>query len=287
MNYLDLPPEFASFESAEYCILQVPYERTTTYKKGTRNAPREVIEASHHLEDYDDELDMEPYRAGIFTVPRLDFAENLREEDCLSLIYRDTRSLLARNKFIIAIGGEHSLTYGLVRAYRERYPDLTVLQLDAHADLRQVYYGSRFNHACAMARVRELAPVVHVGIRALSKPEMDWIRREGFRIWFARDMIRSDDWMEEVLQALSGPVYLTFDVDYFDPSVLPATGAPEPGGLGWYPTMRFLRRLFAEKKVVGADVVELLPQPGDHASAFTVAKLVYKMIGYREAARQR
>ena len=137
-----------------------------------------------------------------------------------------------------------------------------------------------------MARVKELAPVVHVGIRALSKPEMDRIRRERLPVWFAQDMIQSDAWMEDVLRTLSGPVYLTFDVDYFDPSILPATGAPEPGGMSWYPTLRFLRRLFAEKQVVGVDVVELLPQPGDHASAFTVAKLVYKMIGYREAARR-
>jgi len=285
MNFLGLEPEFANFETATYCICQIPYERTTTFKQGTRHGPKAILEASDHLECYDEELHSEPYRAGIFTLPRLDFPPDLSEEQCLSLIYRNVRSVVARGKFVISLGGEHSITSPLVRAHAEAYPDLTVLQLDAHADLRDTYYGSRFNHACAMARVWEVAPVVAVGVRAISREEMERVRRENLPIWFAHEMRENPRWIEEVLEELKSPVYLTFDVDFFDPALMPATGAPEPGGFFWQETVRFLQALFTQKRVVGIDVVELLPFSGLHAADFTVAKLIYKMIAFREAAR--
>lgn len=285
MNFLGLGPEFAGFETAAYCICQIPYERTTTYKQGTRRAPRAVIEASDHLEYYDEELDSEPYRAGIFTMPRMDFPPDLSEGQCLDLIFRNVRSVIVRGKFVISLGGEHSITYPLVRAHAEQYPGLTVLHLDAHADLREVYYKSRFNHACVMARVREIAPVVSVGVRAVSRKEMDRIRAENLPVWFVHQMRESPNWAAAVLEQLRNPVYLTIDVDFFDPAVIPATGAPEPGGFFWHETLQFLRLLFAQREVVGVDVVELLPTPGLHASEFSIAKLVYKIMGYRETAR--
>ena len=285
MNFLGLSPEYATLQTASYCIFQVPYERTTSYKKGTRNGPRAILEASDHLEYYDEELGSEPCRSGIFTLPRLDFREECSEEECLNLIYRDVRALINPEKFVISLGGEHSISYPLVRAHAEHHPELTVLHLDAHADLREEYHGSRYNHACAMARVREVASVVSVGVRALSKPEMERISGENLPVWFAHEMRENPHWMIEVLDSLEGPVYLSIDVDFFDPSIMPATGTPEPGGFFWNETLRFLRMVFAEKQVVGADVVELLPTPGLHFCDYTVARLVYKMIGYREAAR--
>ncbi len=284
-NFLGLEPEYSNFLTAKYCIFPVPYERTTTYGTGTRLAPEAIVEASQQVELYDEELDAESYRVGIFTMPRRDFSVNMGIPDCLATIYHDVQNLLQQDKFIISLGGEHSITYPLVRAFVEKYPKLTVLQLDAHADLRAEYQDSHYNHACVMARVHELAPVVGIGIRSLSREEKFWIDQDHLPMWFAYQMHSNPNWMDGVLATLHEPIYITLDVDYFDPAIIPTTGTPEPGGMLWSPTLQFLRRVFTEKKIVGFDVVELAPKKDFHAADFLVAKLIYKMIGFHEAGK--
>ncbi len=281
-NFLGLTNQDADFRRARYVILPLPYEKTTTYGKGTEQGPAAILEASEQVELYDEELGREPYKAGVATMPRRDFCHVPSIPDCLNIIEKDARNLLRKGKRIIALGGEHSVTPPLVRAHLERFPDLTVLQLDAHADLRDRYNNSRYNHACAMARVREMTEHVGVGIRSLSREEAVRIAHEKWPIFLAHKMRENPRWEEEVLALITNPVYLTIDVDFFDPTVIPGTGTPEPGGFGWHESLSFLKRLFQQKKVVGVDVVELAPIAGQHLSEFTAARLIYKIIGYWE-----
>ncbi len=285
-DFLDLDPEFSRFDSAKYCILPIPYERTTTYGKGTAQGPGAILNASCQVELFDDELETEPFRAGISTLPPIEFPADLDSKECLDLVYRKATDLIRAGKFVLALGGEHSITFPLVRAFGERFSNLTVLQLDAHADLRPEYQGSPYSHACVMARVNELAPSIGVGIRSLSEEEYRIIKNKKMPVVFARKLNNNDSWIDEVMDCLGDPIYITLDVDYFDPSLMPSTGTPEPGGGSWYPTLQFLRRVFSEREVVGADVVELAPEKGRHAPDFLVAKFIYKMIGYRESRRQ-
>jgi len=269
------------YERARAVVLPVPYEGTVSYGHGTALGPAAILRASTQVELYDEQLGIEPYRAGIFTDPMLDVRER-STEDVVASVKRRTGELLDDGKWTVMLGGEHSITPGAVAAAAERYPGLQVLQLDAHADLRQSYEGSPLSHACAMARCVEIAPVHAVGIRNYSIEEAEWIRRgiPGYTIVHGWEM-EDEKWIERVLGGLERrPVYLTFDLDYFDPSIVPATGTPEPGGGTWWPTLRFLERLFAvAAPVVAADVVELAPIPGLHHPDFTAARLVHKLIG--------
>lgn len=280
INFLGLDSKFTQFTSSKFCILPIPYERTTTYGKGTEFAPKAILKASQQVELYDEELDLEPCQVGIATLPSLKFPENTTITNCLDSIYSTVKNVLSNDNFLISLGGEHSITPPIVKAHLEKYPNLQVLQLDAHADLRQEFEGSMYNHACVMARINEITTTVGVGIRSLSIEERDAIRNKHLPVWFSHHMVENPDWMSDVLNVLKEPVYITLDVDYFDISIMPATGTPEPGGGLWYPTLLFLKRVFAEKKVVGMDVVEFAPRKDDHAFAFMVAKLIYKMIGY-------
>lgn len=262
--------------------MPVPYERTTSYVKGTAGGPDAILQASTQVELFDEELGEENYRAGIATCPAPSFEEDLSIEDCLGRIYDRVSELLALNKRIICLGGEHTITHPIVRAFSEQYSSLTVLQLDAHTDLRDEYEGMRFSHACVMARVRELVPVVAAGVRSISSEENDRIHEENLPVYPASFQMNTPGWHEVILEQLQNPVYISLDVDYFDPAIMPATGTPEPGGGLWYPTLEFLRKLFAAKEVAGFDVVELSPQKGLHSADFLAARLVYKMIGYWE-----
>jgi agmatinase len=267
---------------AAVAVLPVPYEGTVSYGAGASRGPEAILRASEQIELYDETMGIEPYRAGIHTVSPLSVAPDDPPERVAAAVAERCGELMDRDKWVVALGGEHSITPGGVRAAAERHTGLRVVQLDAHADLREVYEGSRFSHACAMARCLELAPVVAVGIRSYSSGEAERIRRgiDGHRIVHAWEM-NDDGWHDRVLEGLEGaPVYLTVDVDYFDPSIVPATGTPEPGGGLWSPTLAFLERLFRVGRVVACDVVELAPIPGLHHADFTVARLVYKMIGF-------
>jgi agmatinase len=202
-------------------------------------------------------------------------------------IARVTRELLRQGKFVVSLGGEHTVTVGLVRGIAERFPGVSVLQIDAHADLREAYQGTPFNHASVMRRVCELVPAVQVGIRSLSREEADWVKQHGARLFYAADVVRTPDIATAISEALTEQVYITICLDGLDPSIMPSVGTPEPGGLGWYDVLRIVRRVAETRQIVGFDVVELFPKPGNSAPDFLAAKLVYKVLGYRFKLGQR
>ncbi|MDX1394094.1 MAG: agmatinase [Gemmatimonadota bacterium] len=277
----------AGWDDAAAVILPIPYEATTSWRPGTREGPAAILEASRYVEWYDEELDREPIDIGICTLPAVELsaagpAPAIRE---LRALYDDLLDA-AGDRLVIGLGGEHSISSAPATAWIDRLDDeVSILQFDAHADLREEYHGTPWNHACVMRRILDRTErIVSVGVRALTIEERDVIRERDVTTVFAHQM-REDGWVERVLDALGDDVYITFDVDFFDPALVPATGTPEPGGGDWWDAMRLLRAVFTECRVVGADVVELAPAPGMHASAFTVAKLVYKMIGFWSEGR--
>lgn len=284
-TFLGLDEAASDFASAKAVLMPVPYESTTSYGGGAREGPRAILEASRYIELYDQEVDCEAAtRIGIHTLPSLELTRAGATPAMEEL--RSAYSRVAEacgDRFLLMLGGEHSVSSPAILAQADRHAErLTVLQLDAHADLRAEYEGTPNSHASAMARVLDRADVVAVGVRAVSAEEMELTRASAASslIW-ADEMWQDDAWMDRALEALGPKVYLTFDVDYFDPSLVPSTGTPEPGGPGWYRTLEFLKRVFREREVVAADVVELAPVPGLHAPDFLVAKLVYKLLVYR------
>lgn len=281
-NFGGIPEESSRYEGSRAVIFPIPLERTTTYEHGTRNGPSAIIAASRNMETWDEELRVETFaEIGIATLPPIDTAEGTLEK-VLADIHTAELTLLSDGKFPIALGGEHSLTPPLVSAAVRKFPDLTVLQIDAHADLREAYQGNPASHASAMRRVLEMCPAVQVAIRSLSIEESEAIPRLRTKIYWARDIARAplESWIPRVIADLSPHVYLTVDLDGFDPAYIPATGTPEPGGLDWYQVTSLIREVAHARRIVAADVVELLPQHGDHASDFLAAKLVYKILGY-------
>jgi agmatinase len=265
-------------------ILPVPYDGTSTWMKGADAGPRAILEASAAVELYDIETDSEPWRRGIVTCPPVTVDQS--PEAMAAAVERAVAGQLELGRLPIVLGGEHSVTIGAVRAVRARYDDLTVLQIDAHADTRESYEGSTHNHACVMARARECCPIVQVGIRSVDAAEIDRLDQQ--RVFWAHEIVDGPDrgWMDRVAERCTGSVYVTVDLDGLDPSVIPATGTPEPGGLSWADVNELIRRVAAAHRIVGYDVVELLPMPGHHASAFTAAKLVYRMLATVLARRR-
>jgi N1-aminopropylagmatine ureohydrolase len=281
-NFGGIPEEHSLYETARAVIFPVPLERSSSYEYGTRNGPSAILAASRNMELYDDELELEPYKEiGIATLRAIDTADGTMDEVTTEL-YTAQLGILEDGKFPVALGGEHSLTPPLVSATAKKFKDLTVLQIDAHADLRDEYQGNPASHACTMRRVVEVCPAVQVGIRSLSEEEAKAIPHLRTKIYWAKDIVRAPmkAWIAKVLDDLSPHVYLTIDVDGFDPSIIPATGTPEPGGLDWHQVTSLVRAVADHKKIVAMDVVELLPQAGNHASDFLTAKLVYKCLGY-------
>lgn len=274
--FLDLPEEFSDPKRAAVAILPVPYDATSTWKKGADRGPSALLQASGQVELYDLPSDSEPYRRGIATLTPVFCDEG--PERLAEMVDDRVDALLERGQLPVVLGGEHSVSIGAIRAAVRRHPGVSVLQLDAHADTREEYHGSAFNHACVMARAREWCPVVQVGIRALEREEMEGVDRE--RVFFAHEIVPTTDhaWMDRAVELLTDDVYVTVDVDGFDPSLVPATGTPVPGGLEWYPVNELLRRVSERRRIVGFDVVELLPQPGDHGSEFLAAQLVHRMV---------
>ncbi|HUA01156.1 MAG TPA: agmatinase [Candidatus Aquilonibacter sp.] len=281
-NFGGLSEEHSRYETSRAVIFPVPLERTTTYEHGTRNGPSAILKASQNMELYDEELELEPYKEiGIHTLPPIDTMDGTLDE-VITELFTAQCALLDDDKFPVALGGEHSLTPPLVSAVTKKYKNLSVLQIDAHADLRDEYQGNPASHACAMRRVLEFCPAVQVGIRSLSIEEAQAIPHLRTKVYWANDIVRTPlkSWIAKVLADLSPNVYLTIDLDGFDPSIIPATGTPEPGGLDWHQVTSLVRAVAQHKKIVGMDVVELLPQPGEHASDFIAAKLIYKSLGY-------
>lgn len=279
-NYFDLPPSLSDYKNAKAVIVPAPYDQTASYVKGTSKGPVAILEASRQVELYDEELGFEPCEVGISSLPILPI-EKLGLTKALPKVEEAIDKVLSDGKLPVLIGGEHSLTPPAVASVARHHPNLTVVQLDAHADLREEYDGSKWSHACAMARVREVCPAVQIGIRNLSKEEAVKVAKEKLPVFFAHKIKGDDKWMDEAIaQIKTDDVYLTFDVDAFDSSLLPDTGTPEPGGLDWYEVTRFIRLLSQKQNIVGMDFMELAPQDGHHASDFLVAKLIYKCLGY-------
>jgi len=283
-NFLGIGVKHSLFNNSKIVILSVPLEKTVSYGKGTAKGPREILKASHFVEFYDEELNKELcFNKGICTLKPLNF-ENERIETALHKIYKTIKFLISENKFVVTLGGEHSLSLSPIKAYLEAYPNLSVLQIDAHSDLRDTYENSEYSHACVMARVAELTKnIVQVGIRAQSKEEAEFIKKNKINTFYARN-IRTNkfgkDWQKKVVSKLKKNVYITFDLDGLDPSLLPATGTPEPGGLFWDETLNLLKIVGKEKNIIGFDLVELAPSKYHHASNFVAAKLVYKTLNY-------
>jgi agmatinase len=267
-----------TFEQAKVVVLPVPYDSTTEYKGGTREGPQAIIDASQYLELYDTELDLEISEAGIYTLPAVQPIMS-GPEPMVERVYRIASDLLEKGKFLAMLGGEHSLTLGAVKAHREKYPELSVLNLDAHADLRDQYQGTKYSHACVMRRVWEVCPVVHVGIRSLSREEHEFLSQRKIEHYQA-EASTGPDFAARVLSNLSPQVYVSIDLDVLDPSIMSAVGTPEPGGLSWQQVLELLRVVADRKQIVGFDIVELCPQEGPNACAFLAAKLAYKLVGY-------
>ncbi len=274
-HFLDMDDEFLQLESAAYVLLSVPYDGTSTFVKGADKGPQAILDASDSLELYDIQYDIDASKAGVYT----DHHEYdlSTPEAMVKSVYGRVSHFLDMGKRVAMVGGEHSVSVGAIRAMSERFPDLTVLQIDAHADLRDEYHGSPYNHACVMRRAQECARVVQVGIRSVCEEEQCNIVPEN--IFYAHNIVGRTGWEDEVVERLTGNVYISFDLDGLDPSILPATGTPLPGGLQWYPTLNLLEKVFRARRVVGFDVVELCPQEGNVVSDVLAASLVYKMMG--------
>ena len=278
-RYGGLPDEFSDLAQSKIVILPVAFDQTTTYLHGTDQGPSALIEASRHLELYDIETGSEVYLEGIATLPILKPKDT---QKMLKEVYKQVLAYLKRDKFVVTIGGEHSISYPVIRAYAEKFPNLTVLQLDAHADLQETYEGDPWSHACVMARVieiEEIDKIVSVGIRSISGLEKSNLMRT--IPFFAHDLFNSDEWMNEVAGQLENPVYITIDLDVFDSSIMPSTGTPEPGGLNWHQVTQFLKKVIQQKNVVGFDIVELCPNSTNPAPDFLAAKLLYKLLSYK------
>ncbi len=276
------------YTQAQVVILPIPYEATTTYRRGCENGPAAILEASQQVEVYDEEFDRELWPIGIYTHSAIADTRNrtpVAAEEMLQATQTTVARLVADGKFVIALGGEHSITTGVVEAYRQANPDeaFTVVQIDAHGDLRHEYEGSIHNHACIMRRVVDMGlPTLQIGIRSICKEEADLIREKNLAVFRAREIATQPDWMERAWAAIkTQKVFITIDLDGIDPTLIPGVGTPEPGGLHWYALLTFLQHIFANHTVLGCDVMELAPIVDSVVSEFTAAKLVYKLIGYQ------
>ena len=283
-NFLALEKKDSNYRDSNIVILQAPLEKTVSYGKGTKNGPAEILNASHYVEFFDEEFNSELcFEKGICSLEEIKFAK-LSTKKAIEKIYKEVKNQIEAEKFVVTLGGEHSLSSAPIKAHFEKYDKLSILQFDAHSDFRDVYEGSKYSHASVMARVAEFTKdIVQVGIRAQCKEEYDFIVENKIKTFYARG-IREDkygkNWQNAVLDSLNDNVYITFDVDGFDPSVISATGTPEPGGLFWDETMNLLKMIGKHKNIVGFDVVELAPNSKDVSSNFNAAKLVYKLLNY-------
>ncbi|UCH15328.1 MAG: agmatinase [Bacteroidales bacterium] len=277
MNFGGIPDSLTRLNKAQIVILPVPYDETSVWIKGADKGPDAIIEASVNLELYDIETDSQVYKRGIHTAAPI--TEMSSPGKLVNKVYEKVKSLLLKNKYIVTIGGNHTVSIGAMKAFAEEFTDLTILQLDAHADLRQRYKGSEYNHASVMARAREICPVIQVGIRSMSKGEKKYLNKE--RVVFAHEIHFDENWEKRVFKHLTKNVYLTLDLDVFDTSVIPSTGTPEPGGLQYYQVLFFLKKLIHHSNLAGFDVVELCPNRSNKAPDFLAAKLIYQILSYR------
>lgn len=276
-TYAGIPEQYAKLETAKVVLIPVPYDGTSTWQKGADKGPEAFLEASENMELYDIETNSEVYKEGIYLADAV--TENSSPEAMVDEVHSATKKYINKNKFVTIFGGEHSVSIGTIRAFNECFDNLTVLHIDAHADLRKEYEGTSCNHACAVYEANQNTNLVQVGIRSMDVAETRVMNRD--KIFFAHEMATNEYWMDDVIDQLTGNVFITFDLDALDPSIMPSTGTPEPGGLFWYETLEFLRKVFDQKNVVGFDIVELCPNKEERSSDFLAAKLYYKMLSYK------
>lgn len=276
-NYAGIEDEYADFKNARVLLQSIPYDGTSTWGKGADKGFEAFSFASENMELYDIETGTEPYLVGVHTVAEV--SEKSSPEAMYKASYEATREHLKTTKFVTTFGGEHSISIGVIQAHYEMYSNLTVLQLDAHTDLRPDYHGSPYNHACAVYDASKNTNLIQVGIRSMDASELEHLHKKN--VFFAEDIMDSNDWMDDAIKRMTEDVYITFDLDAFDSSLMPSTGTPEPGGMKYYQVLKFLRKVFKEKNVVGFDIVELAPNPVNLAPDFLAAKLYYKMLAYK------
>lgn len=277
LNYAGIEDQFSKLESSKIVLIPVPYDGTSTWQKGADKGPEAFLNASENMELYDIETETEVYKQGVFLTEAI--LEKTSPEHMVNEVHQTVKNYIKKNKFVTIFGGEHSISIGSIRAFNECFNNLTVLQIDAHADLRKDYQGSTFNHACALYEASQSTNLIQVGIRSMDVMETTIMDKD--KTYFAHEMAEDDSWMDSAIDQMTDNVYITFDLDAFDPSILPSTGTPEPGGLLWYETIEFLRQVFEEKNVVGFDIVELCPNAKEKSSDFLAAKLYYKMLTYK------
>lgn len=277
ITYAGIPEEYSKLDSSKIVLIPVPYDGTSTWQKGADKGPEAFLNASENMELYDIETGTEVYKQGVYLADAI--TENSSPEKMVEQVHQTVKKYIKRNKFVTAFGGEHSISIGTIRAFNECFDNLTVLQIDAHADLRKEYEGTTCNHACAVYEASQTTNLIQVGIRSMDQIETTVMDME--KTYFAHDMVNDEFWMDSAIDQMTKNVFITIDLDAFDPSIMPSTGTPEPGGLLWYETLDFLKRIFAEKNVVGFDIVELCPNPEEKSSDFLAAKLYYKMLSYK------
>jgi len=278
-KFCDIEDKYSSWGRSRVAILPVSYDLTTSYMPGAASGPKAVIDASRYMETYDDETEKEIYKLGIYTAREIK-PVNPEPEVVIKDVEKQTSSILKAGKFPVILGGEHSITLGPVRAFKKKFKKFSVLQLDAHRDLRDSFQGSRHSHACIARRIIEISSLTQVGIRSLSRGESGK-GYKNLKTFFMKDMIKDAGWTEKAIDSLDADkVYVTIDMDVFDPSIMPSVGTPEPGGMGWYEVLGLLKKLTRKKDVIGFDVVELSPMPGNVSPDFLAAKLIYKFLNY-------
>lgn len=275
--FASVEEEYGQYDNAKVVLIPVPYDGTSTWLKGADKGPEAFLDAADNMEIYDIETKSEPYKMGIFLDEPV--SEDSSPEAMTDAVHQRVAKYLKDEKLVTLFGGEHSISIGSIRAFGDKYKDLTVLQLDAHTDLRPEFHGSKCNHACAVFEANEKHHLVQVGIRSMDTEEVKYLKEEN--VFFAHDIAENKNWIEDVYDRLGdNPIYITIDLDAFDPSICPSTGTPEPGGLEWYPTLKLLKKVIQTKNVVGFDIVELMPNEHEKSSDFLAAKLYYKMLAY-------
>ena len=287
-HFLEYDPAWAHNARAPYAVLPVPYERTVSFGRGTRRAPAAILEASRHIEPFDDELFL-PLGLGVQTLPAINCRSGT-DRQVLAVIQRAATAVMQRRQFLMTLGGEHTITFPLVAAAKAVYGNLTVLHFDAHLDLRDQYTGTPLSHGCVMRRVMELGvPIVSVGIRSICAEEYRLVKQQRLPVFWARDIVqaKNNSWIKAVLARLGQYVYISIDIDGLDPALVPGTGTPEPGGLNWYALTGLLRQVCATRRVMAADLVEVAPIPGTPSCEYTAARLATKLMLYHRVARAR
>jgi agmatinase len=275
-NFLGLPDEYIGYEGAKVAIVPVPFDLTTSWMSGTAKGPRALIEASGYVELYDIETKSEPYLGGIFTDKEVKAGST---EELNKNVYERVKQHIDAGKFCVTLGGEHSVAYGTAKAHIKKYSELSILHFDAHTDRREEFEDNKFSHACTLRRISELNDdIISVGIRSIDIGELQYLDER--KVFYAENIHDSEKWIKQVVKLLKPNVYITFDLDVFDPAIMPSTGTPEPGGLGWYPVLACLKAVADERNIVGCDVVELSPTE-NKAPDFLAAKLIYKILSYK------